>query len=275
LAEIEFTRTPLPIQTCCRIGRDGKVHGMSGGTSIESAPMARRRCDRTARLRWKLMDRVGRRYRLLTAPICLGDLELTFTRIAEPDAVLNDAVLQERRLSASGAPEPAHMPYWASLWESGVALGRAIVRGLDGGASVLDLGCGMGLAGAAAAAKGGRVLMADLEPMALLLACLNTLPWRRRVRARQVNWQTDRLDERFDLILGADILYETWQWEYLHSFWRAHLAAGGRVLLAEPGRGGGDGLAAWASQRGWSVEQFSQPLPPSHQCVRIFRLRRP
>ena len=41
---------------------------------------------------------------------------------------------------------------------------------------------------------------------------------------RRLNWQTDRLDERFALILGADVVYERAQWEYLEPFWKAQLA---------------------------------------------------
>ena len=77
---------------------------------------------------------------------------------------------------------------------------------------VLDLGCGMGLAGTVAAALGAHVLFADLEPPALLFAALNSLPWRDRIRTRRTNWRTDDLGQQFPLILGADILYEKQQW---------------------------------------------------------------
>ncbi|HMB95930.1 MAG TPA: methyltransferase, partial [Tepidisphaeraceae bacterium] len=78
----------------------------------------------------------------------------------------------------------------------------------------LDLGCGMGFAGMAAAAMGANVTLADIENDALLFARFNTLTWKNRVRTRQLNWQADRLDEQFDLILGADVLYDRSQWEF-------------------------------------------------------------
>ena len=101
------------------------------------------------------------------------------------------------------------------------------------------------------------MLFADLEAPALLFARLNSLPWRRRVRTRRLNWQRDRLAEKFDLILGSDILYERKQWEYLEPFWRAHLAEGGTVLLGEPGRQTGELFMPWIVDRGWALEQFS------------------
>jgi len=59
---------------------------------------------------------------------------------------------------------------------------------------VLDLGCGQGLA-AASLRLWASVLFADLEPPALLFAQLNSMPFTKLIRTRQLNWQTDRLDE--------------------------------------------------------------------------------
>jgi predicted nicotinamide N-methyase len=226
--------------------------------------------------RLRLLSRIERRYRTVVVPIQLGNLRFSFTRIAEPDRVLDDAVEQEdRRSRMPPGPviEPPRMPYWAELWESALGLGQVIERTGPGSANVLDLGCGMGLAGAVAAAMGNRVLMAELETSALLLARLNTLPWAKRVRCRRINWQSDRISQRFDLILGADILYEVSQWQHLHAFWQAHLAPGGTVMLGEPGRGTADHFNLWASERGWSVEQSAERVATLINPIRIFRLR--
>jgi predicted nicotinamide N-methyase len=224
----------------------------------------------------ELAQRIGRRYRTAAVRLSLEGLELPFTRIAEPDRVLDDVVAAEDRRQKSGKTgegEPPRVPYWAELWESALAVGQVIGREGCAGLAVLDLGCGMGLAGAAAAAMGGEVLLADLEADALLLARLNTLPWRERVRVRRVNWQTDDLSERFDLIVGADILYERSQWDYLHAFWRAHLADGGTILLGEPGRQTGDVFGAWAREHGWAAAETAERVASIGKSVRIFRLR--
>ena len=131
----------------------------------------------------------------------------------------------------------------------------------------------MGLAGTVAAALGARVVFADLEPPALLFARLNSMPWRERVRTRQLNWQTDRLDERFDLILGADILYERKQWDYLEPFWRAHVAPSGAVLLGEPGRQTGDLFVDWIAARGWQLTRHAEKVATRPQPIRLFELR--
>jgi len=228
------------------------------------------------RSRLVLLERISRRYQTKTLPIRLGSTELLFTRIAEPDKVLDDAVAYEERRRNSPNPDQfatPTMPYWAELWESAQALAQIVARTPISGVRVLDLGCGMGLAGAAAAAMGAHVLMADLETTPLLLASLNTLAWQNRVRVRRVNWQTDRLEEQFDLILGADILYERAQWEYLDPFWRAHLAAGGAVMLGEPGRSTADQFGQWAADKGWQVDESAEPFSEMVKSARIFRLK--
>ena len=139
--------------------------------------------------------------------------------------------------------------------------------------SVLDLGCGMGMAGAVAAKLGFSVLFADLEPDALLFAQLNTLAEAARVRTRRLDWRTDRLGERFDLILGADILYERKQWDFLEPFWRAHLKSAGSILLGEPGRQTGDLFQPWIRERGWTLDIRHELVSSRPTPIRIFQLR--
>ena len=183
-------------------------------------------------------------------------LALDFLRVADADAVLQRAADEERR---GGKPT---LPYWAQVWESSLLLGRFFAKPQAAGESlsVLDLGCGMGLAGTAAAAAGHRVLLADFQTPALLFARYNALRNAAdpsAVRVRRVDWRADRLGERFDLILGADVLYDRADWPHLLEFWAAHLAGGGKLILGEPGRQTGreftDRLAGW----GWSFTESS------------------
>ena len=115
--------------------------------------------------------------------------------------------------------------------------------------------------------------LADLEAPALLLARLNTLPYRDRVLVRQLDWRRDKLNDRFHMILGADVLYERAQWDFLEPFWRAHVAPGGSVLLGEPGRQTGDMFPDWITAHGWSLRRFEQPVPTREKPVTVFELR--
>ena len=234
------------------------------------------------RIRAHLLRRIERRYEIRANAWRIGTLEIPFVRIADPDHVLDQVAEQEDLLERQNGKrtdgDRLHLPYWAELWDSALGIGQLLVRRQEAGAiraklEVLDLGCGMGLAGTVAARLGMRVLFADLEPPALLFARLNSLPDAQRVRTRQLDWQRDRLDERFDLILGADILYERKQWDFLEPFWRAHLQAGGTVLLGEPGRQTGDLFIDWIAARKWSLQQHLETVSTRPRPIRIFELR--
>jgi predicted nicotinamide N-methyase len=237
---------------------------------IKSHPTENRR-------RELLLQRIHRRFQTVTEEIGVGATSIRFTRAADPNRVLDDIVAEEdRREKVTGVrlDDPQHLPYWAELWDSARGVAAAMAKmDLGAGTRVLDLGCGMGLCGAAAAALGAKVLLADLEPPAVMFARLNCLPFGRRVRARQLNWQIDRLRERFDLIFGADILYERKQWEFLNEFWKAHLADGGTILLGEPGRQSGDLFVPWIRERGWGLDESIEELGGGGKRIRIFELR--
>jgi predicted nicotinamide N-methyase len=251
------------------------------------------------RRRLKLLQRIGRSYAIITEPIRAGAIEVQFTRIADPNRVLDEVAMEEDlREKATGRrkrEDELHLPYWAELWDSSLGMASFLVEQWSAcgrqesavariahrsmmskqPASIMDLGCGMGLTGTFAARLGACVLFADLETPALLFAELNSLANASCCRTRKVNWQTDRLNERFDLILGADIVYDRTQWAFLEPFFAAHLAPGGGILLGEPGRSSGEEFETWIASRGWQIHGFTQPVAGgASKSIRLLELER-
>ncbi len=142
----------------------------------------------------------------------------------------------EELIDEAAFDEEEFLPYWAELWPSGLALARQIApRGLHG-LRVLELGCGLGWPSLTAALRGADVLATDWAEDAIGLLRQNAERNGVFVRVARVRWSEPEPLLRaapWDLVLGADLLYEARNAEQLT---RLLPDLGGEVLLAEPGR---------------------------------------
>jgi predicted nicotinamide N-methyase len=170
-------------------------------------------------------------------------------------------------LPDAGAVEWAPIaPYWSVLWRSGVALARELDGRALHGLRVVELGCGLAVPSLAAARAGAVVLATDACPEALELVARNARANGVRVETATVDWgEPDELISRapFDLVLGADVLYERASVARLLSL-LPRLAS--EAWLADPGRPAADAFLEQARGR-WPVDtRVGDP-------VRIHRLR--
>lgn len=141
--------------------------------------------------RARLDARIRRQYETVCDTYRFGDLAVPLTRVVEPDEMLQRMEVD----AASGAvATPRWQPYWAELWGCSLAVCEVLAKQDLQGVRVLDLGCGLGLTGTVAAARGARVILADAAPPALLFARLNSWPYRDRVQVRLLDWRRDRLE---------------------------------------------------------------------------------
>lgn len=129
-------------------------------------------------------------------------------------------------------------PYWGYLWPSARALARFIGERTDlAGKRVLDLGCGLGPLGVAAAARGAEVVVADIQPNAVDLAVANARRNQLVVEGRLFDFASPPEDlGRFDFVVAADILYEDGMLAGVLRFLRRHLGKHGAAWIADPMR---------------------------------------
>jgi predicted nicotinamide N-methyase len=142
----------------------------------------------------------------------------------------------EELIDEAAFDEEEFLPYWAELWPSGLALARHVATRELRGLRVLELGCGLGLPSLAAAHRGAEVLATDWAEDAIELLRRNAKRNGVFLRVARVRWSEPEpllIAAPWDLVLGADLLYEARNAEQL-----AELLPrlGGEVLLAEPGR---------------------------------------
>jgi 2-polyprenyl-3-methyl-5-hydroxy-6-metoxy-1,4-benzoquinol methylase len=132
------------------------------------------------------------------------------------------------------------MPYFALIWPSADALVATILAGpaLDG-QRVLDLGCGLGACGLAAARRGATVTFFDWEPRAIEIVRASAHRQPSPVESHEYlagDWRKPPPMEPFDLILGADVLYEQRNGPAVAAFLADHLKPGAEAWIADPGR---------------------------------------
>jgi predicted nicotinamide N-methyase len=160
------------------------------------------------------------------------------------------------------------LPYWAELWPSAVALAHEIARQDVHGLRVVELGCGLGLPGIVAALGGAHVLATDWSPDALEVAARNAERNGAELETALAAWGGASIlleGAPWDLVLGADLLYERRNVEQLLDLLPR---LGREILLAEPGRPF-ESTFLESARQAWTVES-----EPADGRVRLHRLWR-
>ncbi|MEM8735352.1 MAG: 50S ribosomal protein L11 methyltransferase [Planctomycetota bacterium] len=213
-----------------------------------------------------LRERIEETVRLEPSAIQLGGREMTWLRVANPDVLLEHAVEQDQV-----GHEATVDPFWAATWRAALGLDRFLEAVVEPGLRVLELGCGSGQAGTAAAIRGASVLSTDSVDLALHVAELNAWDVRERIRFQTLVWGRDQLAESpFPVIIGSDLVYDPSRFEDLFCCIGQHLAKSGRVYLSEPHRHSGDKFSVWVKQQGWKTEEHDVDLGDERVPVRIF-----
>jgi ETFB lysine methyltransferase len=171
---------------------------------------------------------LARHFTVATEEVTVGDTRFVLRKPENSDHLISEAdyVMDER------------LPYWADLWPSARVLAGRMLEERGDARTLLELGCGLGLATVAAMQAGFDVTATDYYVDAIHMTRANA--WRNLGRepvVRLVNWRAwpDDLG-RFDVVIAADVVYET---EYAvlvaQAIGRA-LAPDGLAILADPGR---------------------------------------
>lgn len=210
-----------------------------------------------------------------------GDISLRLLLPRSADELIDeDAFARDERL-----------PYWADLWPAAKSLARYVLDhppqegSPTAPARIIELGCGAAaLASLVLALRGAHVLATDYEPQALDIVQANIHRHNSSaagLRTRTIDWRDSPGDlGEFDLVLGADLMYEQRNAIALADFVPTILAPAGRMLLADPGRRYLPEFESLMRQRGFidrdlaMIEELhDDPAKPSSR-VRIIEFAR-
>lgn len=200
------------------------------------------------------------RYNVAYEHIDLGSRSLSMLKIENPNSLLE-------RIDPVEFAADERLPYWAELWPSSIALARFCLSEANmHKKDVLELGCGLGLAGIAAAAAGAHVAFTDYEADALRFARFNARAnlspevCGTSTEFQLFDWRSRSEVKRVDMVLGADVVYERTQFLPLLRFVQRSLKNNGCAVFTDPDRSTGMSFFVLAEREGFEVTLSSQVL---------------
>lgn len=196
--------------------------------------------------------------------------ELTLLRPRNADELISEAdYVRDERL-----------PYWADIWPSSTMLAERLLDEDGNGRSLIELGCGAGLAASAAALAGFQVTATDYYEDALRFTELNTrVNAGKAVRTRLMDWSSlPKGAGKYDVVAAADVLYEPRYPVMVAGAIAALLAPAGVALVADPGRVALPDFLNECATRGMAVNQDDKRafrLGEIEQTITIYSISAP
>lgn len=177
-----------------------------------------------------LLEMASEKFQVAFEDVRVGDHELKILQIADLEGYIDQLAEQSR--------EKIELPFWAKIWPASILLSYYLtsLSPEKKDSQIIELGSGIGVAGLFAAARGFKVILSDYSPEALLFAKINILKndLQEFASVMQVDFTMDRIDQKFQYIVGSEIFYRESGYRGLVKFLLHHLspAAAAEVVLA-------------------------------------------
>ena len=187
------------------------------------------------------------------------------------------SLLMSVPIAQQEAPGP-RISFWFQITSASLALARFLYRwGELDRKRVLELGAGLGLAGVTASKLGAIVTFSDYVEDALRFTRRNAAQNRlAHVRFCKLDWERPAKLERYDLIIGSEILYDYFFHDCLKQLVLTTLAPGGTIVFADRRRLVVDRFLGRLVDAGFSCEESVEEIDEQgfdRRTISIFRLQ--
>jgi len=172
------------------------------------------------------IDSFYQAYETETISIKIGSKSFSFLAPKNLDALLN-----------LNLPDVQNQfPLWVKIWESSLILADHFANNIQS-KSILELGAGLGTIGIIASSFGYSVTSTeyDLQAMQFLQANAHINDCQ-SLTIQQLDWHNPNINERFDIIVGSELIYKESDFEPLIALFQKYLSPGGEILLANEPR---------------------------------------
>lgn len=218
----------------------------------------------------RLREELSAEYDLQEVAYRFGEADFRFLSVRDSYALLD-------RIDPEEFLKDEQMPYWAEIWPAAVTLSHVLMEELElSGRSVIELGAGVGMASVAAARGGASVVATDYSTEALRFVTYNALRNGVALDTGRLDWRLVRGDEKFDIVIAADVLYERVNLLPIITAIETLLAPGGVAYIADPRRRLAEQFLELVGENGFAVTASSMHDAVGDQsvAVTIYRLER-
>ncbi|MGI6656989.1 MAG: class I SAM-dependent methyltransferase [Desulfobulbus sp.] len=173
-----------------------------------------------------LYEAIKRQYKVAFEKLKIGEHTLHLLKMTDLEQVL---------AGKDPLADVASFPFWVRLWEADFVLAECMAAApLAPESTVLELRAGLGVPGLLVAARGYRVTLTDFDQIILDFERINAAASKvgDRVRVARLDWLNPPEMERYDVILGSEILFREEFFAPLLALMRSALKPGGTVYLA-------------------------------------------
>jgi len=129
--------------------------------------------------------------------------------------------------------EVEKFPFWAKIWEASLILADYVAT-LGPPKRILELGAGLGVPSLVAAKFGHDVLATDYEELPLEFIKLSAKENNLNVKTKILDWRNPDLSQKFDLIIGSEVVFRKSLFEPLIELFKNYLEDEGEVILSHP-----------------------------------------